>query len=80
MLGVLELIQPRLMKFGQTIISGPWPLGISLNDPNRAGGLTANTPKFHDITYNNTICTIYNMSGRVVSDIQTRAEGESLYI
>ena len=25
-------------------------------------------------------CTIYNMSGRVVSDIQTRAEGESLYI
>jgi hypothetical protein len=26
------------------------------------------------------IRTIYNMSGRVVSDIQTRAEGESLYI
>ncbi len=26
------------------------------------------------------ISTIYNMSGRVVSDIQTRAEGESLYI
>ena len=26
------------------------------------------------------ICTIYNMSGRVVSDIQTRAEGESFYI
>ena len=26
------------------------------------------------------ICSIYNMSGRVVSDIQTRAEGESLYI
>ena len=26
------------------------------------------------------MCTIYNMSGRVVSDIQTRAEGESLYI
>ena len=26
------------------------------------------------------ICTIYNMSGRVVSDIQTQAEGESLYI
>ena len=26
------------------------------------------------------VCTIYNMSGRVVSDIQTRAEGESLYI
>ena len=24
--------------------------------------------------------TIYNMSGCVVSDIQTRAEGESLYI
>ena len=24
--------------------------------------------------------TIYNMSGRVVSDIQTQAEGESLYI
>jgi hypothetical protein len=24
--------------------------------------------------------TFYNMSGRVVSDIQTRAEGESLYI
>jgi hypothetical protein len=24
--------------------------------------------------------TIYNMSGRVVSDIQTRSEGESLYI
>jgi hypothetical protein len=23
---------------------------------------------------------VYNMSGRVVSDIQTRAEGESLYI
>ena len=27
-----------------------------------------------------TISTIYNMSGRIVSDIQTRAEGESLYI
>jgi hypothetical protein len=27
-----------------------------------------------------TLCTIYNKSGRVVSDIQTRAEGESLYI
>ena len=27
-----------------------------------------------------TICNVYNMSGRVVSDIQTRAEGESLYI
>ena len=26
------------------------------------------------------VCTVYNMSGRVVSDIQTRAEGESLYI
>ena len=30
--------------------------------------------------YNSIISTIYNMSGRVVSDIQTRAEGESLYI
>ena len=29
---------------------------------------------------NKIVCTIYNMSGRVVSDIQTRAEGESLYI
>ena len=26
------------------------------------------------------ICTIYNMSGRVVSDIQARAKGERLYI
>jgi hypothetical protein len=26
------------------------------------------------------ICIIYNMSGRVVSDIQTRTEGGSLYI
>ena len=26
------------------------------------------------------ISNVYNMSGRVVSDIQTRAEGESLYI
>ena len=26
------------------------------------------------------IRNVYNMSGRVVSDIQTRAEGESLYI
>ena len=26
------------------------------------------------------VSNIYNMSGRVVSDIQTRAEGESLYI
>jgi hypothetical protein len=25
------------------------------------------------------ICNVYNMSGRVVSDIQTRAEGESFY-
>jgi hypothetical protein len=25
-------------------------------------------------------CTVYNMSDRVVADIQTRAEGESLYI
>jgi hypothetical protein len=29
---------------------------------------------------NHSISTIYNMSGRVVSNIQTRAEGESLYI
>ena len=29
---------------------------------------------------NHFVSTIYNMSGRVVSDIQTRAEGESLYI
>ena len=26
------------------------------------------------------VCTIYNIRVRVVSDIQTRAEGESLYI
>ena len=26
------------------------------------------------------LCNVYNMSGRVVSDIQTRAVGESLYI
>ena len=26
------------------------------------------------------LCNVYNMSGRFVSDIQTRAEGESLYI
>jgi hypothetical protein len=26
------------------------------------------------------ICNVYNIRGRVVSDIQTRAEGESLYI
>jgi hypothetical protein len=31
-------------------------------------------------SHDKTSCTIYNMSGRVVSDIQTRAEGESLYI
>ena len=31
-------------------------------------------------TYTGHVCTIYNMSGRVVSDIQTRAEGESLCI
>ncbi len=49
MLGVLELIQPRLKKFRLR------PEGILLNDPNREGGLTANTPKFHGITYNNTI-------------------------
>ena len=30
--------------------------------------------------YSYHLSTIYNMSGRVVSDIQTRAEGESLYI
>ena len=30
--------------------------------------------------YIHTVYTIYNMSGRVVSEIQTRAEGESLYI
>ena len=28
----------------------------------------------------NSLSNVYNMSGRVVSDIQTRAEGESLYI
>ena len=32
------------------------------------------------LNYNYTLCNVYNMSGRVVSDIQTRAEGESLYI
>ena len=34
----------------------------------------------HGHKFNGFVCTIYNMSGRVVSDIQTRAEGESLYI
>jgi hypothetical protein len=29
---------------------------------------------------NQLLGNVYNMSGRVVSDIQTRAEGESLYI
>ena len=32
------------------------------------------------VTVTQLVSTIYNMSGRVVSDIQTRAEGESLYI
>ena len=31
-------------------------------------------------THEYSISNVYNMSGRVVSDIQTRAEGESLYI
>ena len=26
-----------------------------LNDPHRAGGLTANTPHYHDITYKHTM-------------------------
>jgi hypothetical protein len=30
--------------------------------------------------FSRSISTIYNMSGSVVSDIQTRAEGESSYI
>ena len=29
--------------------------------------------------YSPSLSTIYNMSGRVVSDIQTRAEGDSSY-
>ena len=33
----------------QSNIKGLWPLGILLNDRNRAGGITVNTPKFHDI-------------------------------
>jgi hypothetical protein len=32
------------------------------------------------LEYEYKISNVYNMSGRVVSDIQTRAEGESLYI
>jgi hypothetical protein len=39
-----------------------------------------NTAKICDTLYKGGTCTIYNMSGRVVSDIQTRTEGESLYI
>jgi hypothetical protein len=40
-----------------------------------------NSYKFHShFTLRRSICNVYNMSGRVVSDIQTRAEGESLYI
>jgi hypothetical protein len=35
---------------------------------------------FYILQYLRTFCNVYNMSGRVVSDIQTRAEGESLYI
>ena len=35
---------------------------------------------FWDTLYNSVVSNVYNMSGRVVSDIQTRAEGESLYI
>ena len=46
---------------------------------------TENTRSDYNYNLENTydLCTIYNMSGRVVSlvsDIQTRAEGESLYI
>ena len=33
-----------------------------------------------NILITNFVCNVYNMSGRVESDIQTRAEGESLYI
>jgi hypothetical protein len=34
----------------------------------------------HVVKCQSVLSTIYNMSGRVVSDIQTSAEGESLYI
>ena len=44
-------------------------------------GVSNAIPKVNQINLQrNLISTIYNMSGRVVSDIQTRAEGESLYI
>jgi hypothetical protein len=35
---------------------------------------------FYNVIDDDVLCNVYNMSGRVVSDIQTRAEGESLYI
>ena len=44
--------------------------------------LTVNAEYSYRATYSYSYitCNVYNMSGRVVSDIQTRAEGESLYI
>ena len=42
--------------------------------------VTTDDNKLVATCYEQSVCTVYNMSGRVVSDIQTRAEGESLYI
>ena len=39
-----------------------------------------NMNKTSIILIKRTVSNVYNMSGRVVSDIQTRAEGDSLYI
>jgi hypothetical protein len=40
----------------------------------------SNVQKVMVLTCRSPVSNVYNMSGRVVSDIQTRAEGESLYI
>ena len=49
---------------------------IDENIANQNHATRTRTPKPGYLNLSN----VYNMSGRVVSDIQTRAEGESLYI
>ena len=51
-------------------------LGIAFETPDNMMDMKINDSSVEG----NCICNVYNMSGRVVSDIQTRAEGESLYI
>jgi hypothetical protein len=74
-------LSPEIFKF-RPLLSNSRPEGVfAWNQPAENNRNWGNDDiNLFIYSSDHILCTVYNMSGRVVSDIQTRAEGESLYI